>query len=166
MRGRTVTVKLRTPDFKTATRQLSPPELPASARGPGDDRRRRCSTSSTFRADARYRLVGVGVSNFLDEEDEETEETEPSLFGAMSSDERWTSTACRRIVHVQRSSLHPYRRSYNARRMNQTNPSLSRNTASARSARRSRACSSPSRGSSSSAPSTSTRTRSARTSAR
>ncbi|HEX7809331.1 MAG TPA: DNA polymerase IV, partial [Thermoanaerobaculia bacterium] len=29
MRGKTVTVKLRTPDFNTATRQLSPPELPA-----------------------------------------------------------------------------------------------------------------------------------------
>src|SRR6185295_442357 len=30
MRGRTVTVKLRTPDFKTATRQVTPPEPPAS----------------------------------------------------------------------------------------------------------------------------------------
>ena len=30
MRGRTVTVKLRTPDFTTATRQITPPELPGS----------------------------------------------------------------------------------------------------------------------------------------
>ena len=78
MRGRTVTVKLRTPDFRTATRQLSPPELPAS----GDD----IATIAIglldrfdFAPDAKYRLVGVGVSNFLDEE-EEKEDEEPGLF--------------------------------------------------------------------------------------
>ena len=81
MRGRTVTVKLRTPDFKTATRQLSPPDMPASANDVATiavsllDR-------FDFPADARFRLVGVGVSNFLDE-DEETEpmrDEEPLLF--------------------------------------------------------------------------------------
>ena len=78
MRGRTVTVKLRTPDFQTATRQVTPPELPASAQQLAElgvsllDR-------FDFPADARYRLVGVGVSNFLDE-DEEEEGEEPSLF--------------------------------------------------------------------------------------
>jgi DNA polymerase-4 len=78
MRGRTVTVKLRTPDFKTATRQQSPPELPAS----GDDVAR-VAVSLLDRFDfpegARFRLVGVGVSNFLDEEEEEAP-GEPKLF--------------------------------------------------------------------------------------
>lgn len=81
MRGRTVTVKLRTPDFKTATRQQSPPELPAS----GDDIARIAIAlldRFDFPADARYRLVGVGVSNFLDEEEDAAEEApaEPTLF--------------------------------------------------------------------------------------
>jgi DNA polymerase-4 len=79
MRGRTVTVKLRTPDFKTATRQLSPPELPSSAEdlariGVG------LLAKFDFAEGARYRLVGVGVSNFLDEEDEPETVAEPSLF--------------------------------------------------------------------------------------
>jgi DNA polymerase IV len=80
MRGKTVTVKLRTPDFKTATRQLSPPELPSSA-----DDIARIATSLLerfdFPADARFRLVGVGLSNFLDEDDEGEEVSEePTLF--------------------------------------------------------------------------------------
>jgi len=83
MRGRTVTVKLRTPDFQTATRQLSPPELPASA----DDVARVALAlldRFEFAPDARFRLVGVGLSNFLDEEEKEDEdrETEGLLFGA------------------------------------------------------------------------------------
>ncbi|HEX2834802.1 MAG TPA: DNA polymerase IV [Thermoanaerobaculia bacterium] len=81
MRGRTVTVKLRTPDFKTATRQQSPPDLPAS----GDDIARIAIAlldRFDFPADAKYRLVGVGLSNFLDEDEEEAEEApaEPTLF--------------------------------------------------------------------------------------
>src|SRR5687768_14803164 len=36
MRGRTVTVKLRTPDFKTLTRRLTPPDLPSSAQNLAD----------------------------------------------------------------------------------------------------------------------------------
>jgi DNA polymerase-4 len=79
MRGRTVTVKLRTPDFRTATRQLSPPDLPSS----GDDVARvavQLLDRFDFPPEAKFRLVGVGVSNFLDEEDETP--AEPSLFGA------------------------------------------------------------------------------------
>ncbi len=81
MRGRTVTVKLRTPDFQTATRQLSPPELPAS----GDDVARVAVSlleRFDFGADARFRLVGVGLSNFLDEDEEKEGATpdEPLLF--------------------------------------------------------------------------------------
>jgi DNA polymerase-4 len=72
-----VTVKLRTPDFKTATRQVTPPEVPASAEeiarlGVG------LLDKFDFPAEARYRLAGVGVSNFLDEEP--ADEEEPSLF--------------------------------------------------------------------------------------
>ena len=80
MRGRTVTVKLRTPDFQTATRQLTPPELPSS----GADLARIAVAlvdKFEFPPDARYRLVGVGVSNFLDEEEEPAPE-EPTLFKA------------------------------------------------------------------------------------
>jgi DNA polymerase-4 len=81
MRGRTVTVKLRTPDFKTATRQLSPPETPAS----GDDLASigvSLLDRFDFPPDARFRLVGVGVSNFVDEEDETAATpSEPLLFG-------------------------------------------------------------------------------------
>src|SRR5687768_6225618 len=78
MRGRTVTVKLRTPDFQTATRRLTPPELPAS----GEDLARIAVSlldRFEFATDARFRLVGVGISNFLDEE-EEPAEVEPTLF--------------------------------------------------------------------------------------
>jgi DNA polymerase-4 len=77
MRGRTVTVKLRTPDFKTQTRQQSAPEMLTSADEVariGADLLERFD----FPKDARFRLVGVGVSNFLDEEDEP--EAEPTLF--------------------------------------------------------------------------------------
>ena len=81
MRGRTVTVKLRTPDFRTATRQLSAPEVPAS----GDDIARigiALLDRFDFPADARYRLVGVGISNFLEEEEEDRRESDPLLFGS------------------------------------------------------------------------------------
>jgi DNA polymerase-4 len=79
MRGKTVTVKLRTPDFRTATRQVSPPDLPSS----GDDIARLAVSlldRFDFPAEARYRLVGVGVSNFLDEDDLAEDEREPLLF--------------------------------------------------------------------------------------
>ena len=79
MRGRTVTVKLRTPDFQTATRRLTPPELPAN----GDDLARIAITlldRFEFAAGARFRLVGLGLSNFLDEDETEDAVAEPSLF--------------------------------------------------------------------------------------
>src|SRR5258706_951260 len=78
MRGRTVTVKLRTAKFETATRQLTPPQPPAS----GDDIARiavELLSRFTFGENARYRLAGVGVSHFLDEKEEQPE-VEGSLF--------------------------------------------------------------------------------------
>ena len=72
--GRTVTVKLRTKDFRTATRRLTSDTPPAS----GDD----LAAIGTellrrfdFPADSRYRLAGIGVSNFV-----ESDEREPALF--------------------------------------------------------------------------------------
>lgn len=69
LRGRTVTVKLRTPDFKTATRRLTPEHPPSSS----DD----LSSIALgllekfdFGLNARYRLAGIGVSNFPDDEGE------------------------------------------------------------------------------------------------
>jgi DNA polymerase-4 len=76
LRGRTVTVKLRTPDFRTQTRQLSPGEPPANASeiaGIAVSLLERFD----FAADARFRLVGVGMSNFVEEAEEEEE---PVLF--------------------------------------------------------------------------------------
>ena len=73
--GRTVTVKLRTGGFETATRRFTP-ELPPSS---GDDLARigtELLTRFGFPADRRFRLAGIGVSNFVDEE----EEQEPTLF--------------------------------------------------------------------------------------
>jgi DNA polymerase-4 len=70
MRGRTVTVKLRTGEFQTATRRLTPESPPANA-----DELAAIAVELLqrfeFGANARYRLAGVGVSNFLDEDDEE-----------------------------------------------------------------------------------------------
>ncbi|HVR40593.1 MAG TPA: DNA polymerase IV [Thermoanaerobaculia bacterium] len=79
LRGRTVTVKLRTPDFKTATRQLTPPDIPSSA----DDLAKIGITlldRFDFAADAKYRLAGIGLSKFDDEDDDEERDEEPTLF--------------------------------------------------------------------------------------
>jgi DNA polymerase-4 len=70
VRGRTVTVKLRTGEFQTATRRLTPETLPAS----GDELAAiavELLGRFAFGESARYRLAGVGISNFLDEEDEQ-----------------------------------------------------------------------------------------------
>jgi DNA polymerase-4 len=79
LRGRTVTVKLRTPDFRTATRRQTPEAPPASA-----EELTAIAVSLIDRFDfgpnARYRLAGLGVSNFPDEPEEE--EKEPDLFAA------------------------------------------------------------------------------------
>ncbi|HEV8660686.1 MAG TPA: DNA polymerase IV [Thermoanaerobaculia bacterium] len=75
MRGRTITVKLRTPDFHTATRRLTPEAPPQSAEELAQialtllDR-------FDFASSSRFRLAGIGLSNFEDEE----EEKEPKLF--------------------------------------------------------------------------------------
>jgi DNA polymerase IV len=72
--GRTVTVKLRTGGFETATRRLTPELPPAS----GDDLARigtELLTHFDFPPDRRFRLAGIGVSNFVEEE-----EQEPTLF--------------------------------------------------------------------------------------
>ena len=79
--GRTVTVKLRTGDFKTATRRLTPDAIPSS----GDDLARigtELLSRFSFPPQSRFRLAGIGVSNFIDEDDEEEEEPEhqPELF--------------------------------------------------------------------------------------
>jgi DNA polymerase-4 len=82
MSGRTVTVKLRTGDFKTATRRLTPETIPAS----GDDLARigtELLTRFEFPPQSRYRLAGIGVSNFVDEDDEE-EVPQPELFESNS----------------------------------------------------------------------------------
>ncbi|MGH9457505.1 MAG: DNA polymerase IV [Thermoanaerobaculia bacterium] len=74
--GRTVTVKLRTADFTTATRQTTPPALPSSAEEVSE-----IAVSLLEKFDfppaSRYRLAGVGVSNFLDEIEEGEQ---PRLF--------------------------------------------------------------------------------------
>jgi len=74
MVGRTVTIKLRTGDFRTATRRLTPEAPPASAdelAAIGLELLKRFE----FGEAARYRLAGIGLSNFLEEE-----EREPLLF--------------------------------------------------------------------------------------
>jgi DNA polymerase-4 len=71
--GRTVTVKLRTGGFQTATRRLTPELAPAS----GDDLAR-IGVELLSRFDfpgQRFRLAGIGVSNFVEEDDQ------PALFG-------------------------------------------------------------------------------------
>ena len=79
LRGRTVTVKLRTPDFRTATRRQTPKDMPSCAED--------LATIAValldrfdFGANAKYRLAGIGISNFPDDETEEAEETNPELF--------------------------------------------------------------------------------------
>lgn len=74
LRGRTVTVKLRTGDFTTATRQLSLPEPVQSAEQLAEVARSLLGRFP-FGDDARYRLAGVGVSGF-----EDSDEPQDPLF--------------------------------------------------------------------------------------
>jgi DNA polymerase-4 len=80
MVGRTVTVKLRTGAFQTATRRLTPEHPPTSAEelaAIGVE----LLTRFAFPEGSRYRLAGIGLSNFVDEEEETAEEAEqPDLF--------------------------------------------------------------------------------------
>ncbi|MBV8518633.1 MAG: DNA polymerase IV [Acidobacteria bacterium] len=95
LRGRTVTVKLRTPRFETATRQLTPPSPPSSAEEIADIAVALLGKFA-FAEDARFRLVGVGVGNF-DEEEEEGggggEAEEATLFEAPMNEGRRTQNA-------------------------------------------------------------------------
>lgn len=67
--GRTVTVKLKTADFKIFTRRATPPHPPDSA---ADLARigRELLAAVALPDSTRYRLAGIGVSNFPDEEGE------------------------------------------------------------------------------------------------
>ncbi|MGA7614758.1 MAG: DNA polymerase IV [Thermoanaerobaculia bacterium] len=72
MFGRTVTVKLRAADFTTATRQTTPPRPPASP----DDLRTIANellSRFDFPEGTKFRLAGIGVSNFPPEEEESPE---------------------------------------------------------------------------------------------
>ena len=73
--GRTVTVKLRTGDFTTATRQTTCPLAPRNGAELGEVALSLLPRFS-FPPGSRFRLAGVGISNFLDE----VEEVQPSLF--------------------------------------------------------------------------------------
>jgi len=70
--ARTVTIKLKTSEFRIVTRRLTPPSPPASAAELAEVAR-----SLLDRVDlppeTLYRLVGVGLSSFLDELDEPTQ---------------------------------------------------------------------------------------------
>jgi DNA polymerase-4 len=81
-RGRTVTVKLRTGSFQTATRQLTPPVPPASGADIANVALDLLPKFS-FPPGSRYRLAGVGISNFIG--DEESQE-EDGLFGNAGAD--------------------------------------------------------------------------------
>ncbi|MDD3763981.1 MAG: DNA polymerase IV [Nevskiales bacterium] len=74
--GRTVVLKLKTRDFRTLTRSLTPDTAPASA-----DELLRIARALRDRVnlprDTLYRLVGVGLANFRDPE---PESLQPTLF--------------------------------------------------------------------------------------
>lgn len=65
--GRTITVKLRTADFQTATRRTTPLRTPHSASELAAIARE-LAEKFAFDPGSRFRLAGVGLSNFLDEE--------------------------------------------------------------------------------------------------
>jgi DNA polymerase-4 len=82
MVGRTVTVKLRTGDFKTATRRLTPDAPPAN----GDELASigaELLQRFEFGPNARYRLAGIGISNFVEENEEPPQ---PPLFQTMNDE--------------------------------------------------------------------------------
>jgi len=81
--GRTVTVKLRSADFTTATRRLTPPLPPASA-GELESIALALLERFDFPKESRYRLVGVGLSNFVGD-DEGRDNVQASLFDLVKS---------------------------------------------------------------------------------
>jgi len=66
-RGYTVTLKLKTDRFRLLTRSVTSPVLPASAQALAD-MARQMRARVELPASTRYRLVGVGMSNFPDGE--------------------------------------------------------------------------------------------------
>ncbi len=66
-RGYTVTLKLKTDRFRLLTRSITSPVLPASAQALAD-MARQMRARVELPASTRYRLVGVGMSNFPDGE--------------------------------------------------------------------------------------------------
>ncbi|MEW5836445.1 MAG: DNA polymerase IV [Pseudomonadota bacterium] len=74
--ARTVVLKLKTAQFQTLTRSLTPATRPASAQELADIA---CALRARvdLPADTRYRLVGVGLSGFIDADDDATQ---PDLF--------------------------------------------------------------------------------------
>ena len=64
---RTVTVKLRTPDFTTRTRSATPQRSPHSAEEVVELALALLARFD-FPPQSRFRLAGVGLSNFIDEE--------------------------------------------------------------------------------------------------
>ena len=76
--GRTVTVKLRSGTFETFTRRLTPPSPPSN----GDELAviaLQLLQRFSFSEGTRYRLAGIGLSNFV-EEDAEPETGEESVL--------------------------------------------------------------------------------------
>ncbi|MBU6246762.1 MAG: DNA polymerase IV [Xanthomonadaceae bacterium] len=75
--ARTVVLKLKTAQFKTLTRSLTPAIRPGSACELADIA---CALRARvdLPADTRYRLVGVGLSGFIDADEEAAQ---PDLFG-------------------------------------------------------------------------------------
>src|SRR5690242_8407367 len=80
--ARTVVLKLKTADFHTLTRSLTPASRPHSAEELADIA---CALRSRVErpADSRYRLVGVGLSGFVDADDYAAQ---TDLFGMPTPD--------------------------------------------------------------------------------
>jgi len=74
--GRTVTLKLKTADFKIVTRRLTPPHPPGSAAELAE-LARALAARIELPASTRYRLAGVGLSGFPEDEDDRAQ---PGLF--------------------------------------------------------------------------------------
>jgi DNA polymerase-4 len=76
--ARTVVLKLKTRDFRLLTRSLTPAQPPADAAAVIDAALALLARVDDDGGRTRYRLVGVGLSNFLDEA--EARPAQPDLF--------------------------------------------------------------------------------------
>jgi len=78
---RTVTVKLRRADFRTATRRITPPAFPSTP-----DELATLAVDLLSRFDfgenAKYRLVGIGLSNFVEEGAQDLRVQQPPLLSS------------------------------------------------------------------------------------